>query len=77
VRLPFLAVASTPSGTAAPRRFVLRHAWHSAAQPGQDIIGSQRGGLRRRHRRRDDGAFLAARDGNCHGSPPFVSFSML
>ena len=33
-----------------PRRLVLRQAGSPAAQPGQDVIGSQRGGLRRRHR---------------------------
>jgi hypothetical protein len=33
-----------------PRRLVFPLAWRSAAQPGQDIIGSQRGGLRRRQR---------------------------
>jgi len=33
-----------------PRRLVFRQAGRSAAQPSQDIIGSQRGGLRRRHR---------------------------
>jgi hypothetical protein len=33
-----------------PRRLVFRQAWRSAAQPGQDIIGSQHGGLRRRDR---------------------------
>ncbi len=33
-----------------PCRFVPGQAWRSAAQPGQDIIGWQRGALRRRHR---------------------------